>query len=373
MTSSRQKIFLSAILTEGRILLLSLLDWRSCLLSKFALLIGIGYLFGPIDLIPNNVPVIGHFDEVGFLVGGFVGSRLFIPKPNFTIYHNRATTPLYLAEKQHVQFMRRVVRADVSNFFLFQHRAAHAFLVTGKNSGTHWVKFMLSCALAQQYGVPPPRHSSGPEADAIISHPRWPHRYPHIPRIGSSHTIPSVVFRWHCLARFVPFQPVVVLVRDIAAAMVSHYVKWRCEYQVPLAEYVRGDPLGRRYRTDIWWYIHFFNRWGDLAEAHPKKVLIVRYEDVQVDPEAALRRIANHLRVSLDEASIDSALCFTGREAIRATLDPIGAEVIVPANDANLSIVYSPEDVTFIGNTFSRYLRHDFGYGRAMRTDLRIL
>jgi hypothetical protein len=363
----RNRVSLRAIIIEARILALSLLDWRSCPLSKFALLVGIGYLFVPIDLIPNHIPVIGHFDEIGFVVGGFVGSRLLIPKLNSNIYRDswlsRPNTSVYPTAGQHVQFMSRIVRADMSNFFLYQHRTVHAFLVTGKNSGTHWVKFMLSCALARQYGVPPPRHSSGPDADAIIGHPRWPHRYPHMPRIGSSHTIPSVAFCSRYLTRFVPFQPVVVLVRDIAAAMVSHYAKWQWEYQVPLAEYVRGDPSGRRYRADIWWYIHFFNRWGDLAAAQPKKVLIVRYEDVQAVPEAALRRIANHLRVSLDDVSLDSALRFADRDAIRAMLDPTDTDIIVPDNDANLSVVYSPEDMAFIGNTFSRYLRHDFGYG----------
>ena len=225
MTSTSSGLTLRAVTIELRILVLSLLDWRSCPLSKIVLLLGIGYLFVPIDLIPDDTPVIGHFDEIGFVVAGFVGSRLLISKSTSNVYRDLwlhpPATSIYPPPGQHVQFMSRILRADVSNFFLYQHRTVHAFLVTGKNSGTHWVKFMLSCALAEQYGVPPPRHSSGPDADAIISHPRWPQRYPQMPRIGSSHTIPSIAFRWHCLTRVMPFQPVVVLVRDITAAMVS--------------------------------------------------------------------------------------------------------------------------------------------------------
>jgi len=356
---------LRAITAEAHILTLSLLDWRSCLLSKLALLTGLSYLFVPIDLIPDRIPIIGHFDELSFVVGGFVGSRLLIPERNYNTYRDFWQNRLTVSAWQHVQFVIRVARADLSNFFLYQHRHVHAFLVTGKNSGTHWVKFMLSCALARHHGVPPPRHSSGPDADAIISHPRWPHRFPHLPRIGSSHTIPSVAFRWLWLTRRVPFKPVVVLVRDITAAMVSHYVKCQREYQVPLSGYVRGDPSGRRYRADIWWYIHFFNRWGDLAAAHPKRVLVVRYEDIQADPEAYVRRIAAHLRVEFNKNDIDHALHFAGRNAIRAALDPSNTETIVPDDDAKLSVVCSAKDEAFMSDAFSRYLRHDFGYGRA--------
>jgi hypothetical protein len=363
-------MLLHTITTEVRILALSLLDWRSCPLSKLALLVGIGYLFVPLDLIPDRIPIIGHLDEAGFVVAGFVGSRLLIPQPNYNAYRDFWQHRLHVSacptSWQHLRFLIRIARADLSNFFLYQHRQVHAFLVTGKNSGTHWVKFMLSCALARQYGVPPPRHSSGPDADAIISHPRWPHRHPHMPRIGSSHTIPSIAFRWRYLTRPLPFQPVVVLVRDITTAMMSHYVKWEREYQVPLADYVRGDPSGRRYRADIWWYIHFFNRWGDLAAANPEKVLVVRYEDVQADPEACLWRIAEHLRVELDKADIDGALLFASRDSIRAALDPGNTEIVVSDDGATMAVVYSPKDQEFMCNALARYLRHDFGYGRTV-------
>ena len=93
-----------------------------------------------------------------------------------------------------MQFAERVFCADLANFFLLQYRGVDGFLITGKNSGTHWLKFMLSCAIAEEYRVPPPQRSSGKAADEIIGHPRWPRRYRHLPWIGSSHTIPSIAF-----------------------------------------------------------------------------------------------------------------------------------------------------------------------------------
>ena len=163
---------LRSITTELRILATGLVDWRSCLLSKIALLLGISYLFVPLDLIPDRIPIIGHFDEIGFVVGGFVGSRYLIPKPSEERYRHLWDARLRLAVRpghwQRLQFLLRIVQADLSNFFLYQYRRVDAFLITGKNSGTHWLKFMLSCALARQYRVPPPNRSSGREADVLI-------------------------------------------------------------------------------------------------------------------------------------------------------------------------------------------------------------
>lgn len=360
-------MFPRSITTELRILTTGLVDWRSCLLSKIALLLGITYLFLPLDLIPDRIPIVGHFDEIGFVVGGFVGSRYLIPKPNEERYLDLWDARLRLAVRpglwQRLQFLLRIVQADVSNFFLFQYRRVDAFLVTGKNSGTHWLKFMLSCALARQYRVPPPSHSSGSEADAIISHPRWPQRYTHVPRIGSSHTIPSIAFAWAC-ARHFAFRPVVVLVRDIRSAMVSHYVKWQHEYQVPFAQYVRGDPSGVRYRADLWWYVHFFNRWGDLATAHPDLVLVVRYEDLKAAPEACLRRIVAHFHIDMTDDAVTAALRFVDRDAMRAQLDPGNTEVVIPPDDANPGAAFTRDDMAFVRNALAGYLRHDFGYGR---------
>jgi len=159
------------------------------------------------------------------------------------------TTP----HQQALRFRLRLLQADVSNFFLLQYSQVDGFLVTAKNSGTHWFKFMLSCAIAAQHGLAPPEHSNGREGDAIIGHPRWPRRYPQLPRIGSSHNIPSRAFICPVLRRILPYRPTIVLVRDIHQAMLSNFLKWRDKYGVTLSEYVQGDASGRRYVADAWW------------------------------------------------------------------------------------------------------------------------
>ncbi|MDX2290695.1 MULTISPECIES: sulfotransferase, partial [Streptomyces] len=109
-------------------------------------------------------------------------------------------------------------------------------------------------------------------------------------------TIPSALQPW-LARRFARRPPIVVMVREIHAAMLSNYGKWAEQYPAALAEYARGDPSGRRFIADAWWYVHFFNRWGAWAAAEPGRVLLIRYEDLVADPATWLARVATHLRL----------------------------------------------------------------------------
>ena len=358
-------------LRELGVFRVALFDWRSCLLSKIALLLGVSYLFVPIDLIPDRIPIIGHFDEFSFIVLGLVGSRGFVPTSVLEQYLGTDALPVCPGLTQRVQFALRVLRADFSNFFLLEYRNVDGWLVTAKNSGTHWLKFMLSCAMAEEFGVPPPEYASGSAADAIISHPRWPAQYPQMPHIGSSHSIPSIAFTWAWLARLWPHPPVVVLVRDITPAMRSNYLKWRQTYRVSPSGYMRGDPNGQRFVADLWWYIHFFNRWGDVARAQRGNVLIVRYEDLLDAPGDCLRRIAAHYRMRLGDGAIDAALRYVRRDAMRSRLDPRESEIVVSPDDARDVVVFAPSDEAFMRMALQRHLRSDFGYGYPGRDTMR--
>jgi uncharacterized membrane protein YkvA (DUF1232 family) len=359
-------ITVKGILREVRILRFVLLG-PSCLLSKLTLLLGMSYLFVPLDLIPDRIPIIGHLDELSFVLFGFVGSRRLVPD-SLVEYAYHVDSEPSAGEWKSAQFALRILRADLANFFLLHYRRVDGFLITGKNSGTHWLKFMLSCALAEQFGVPRPRWASGRDAGNIISHPKWPH-HADLPWIGSSHTIPSVVFSWAWFCHFLPHPPVVVLVRDIDAAMRSNYMKWRQRYDTTPSRYVRGDPNGRRYIADVWWYIHFFNRWGDAARAQPNNILVVRYEDLKASPDCCIRRIAGHYGIQLSNEAIAAALCYVDRDAIRLLLDPTDKEFVIPPVDASAS-VFAPADEAYIWSAMRRHLRYDFGYGYNSRNRL---
>lgn len=254
------------------------------------------------------------------------------------------------------------LRADVSNFALLHYSGCDGFLVTAKNSGTHWLKYMLSCAIAAQYGVAPPERTNGPESDTIIGHPRRPRRYAQLPRIGSSHNLPSRAFVLPVLRDVLPTRPTVILVRDIRDAMLSNYLKWRQQYGVDLSTYVRGDPFGRRYVADVWWYVHFFNVWGSFARVHADKALVVRYEDLRQDPARWVDLAARRLGVRLSEDALAAGIAHQDREAIRSRLEARAQEV-VPDAQTRSAVAFSAEDDALLQVTLRRHLRHDFGYG----------
>jgi hypothetical protein len=66
---------------EARLMGAGLLDPRRCYLSKLVLLLGLAYPFGPIDLIPNRLPVIGYLDQVAFVVGGVALAYIWLQPP----------------------------------------------------------------------------------------------------------------------------------------------------------------------------------------------------------------------------------------------------------------------------------------------------
>jgi hypothetical protein len=265
------------------------------------------------------------------------------------------------ATRQGLEFAVQVVRADLANFFMLHHRRLHGFMVTGKNSGTHWLKYMLSCALAHDWGVEAPAQTSGPEGDAIIGHPRWAPKYPDRPRIGASHTIPSGAFAWPVFRTLLRVKPTVALVRDIRQAMLSNYLKWN--YNVSMDAYVEGKPGGKKFISDAWWYVHFYNRWGDIAAAQPDRVLIVRYEDIQAQPEFWLRKVGAHYGFTLSDAAIQAGLQFTGRDAIRQRLGSEEDKRIVPDDEKRAAMKFEDRHLAVLSDIFRRHLRHDFGYG----------
>lgn len=64
---------------------------RVCPLSKLAILLGAGYWFGPVDLIPNRLPYIGYLDQIGILAAGLVAARALIPTGRASVI--KATRP----------------------------------------------------------------------------------------------------------------------------------------------------------------------------------------------------------------------------------------------------------------------------------------
>jgi hypothetical protein len=257
----------------------------------------------------------------------------------------------------------RELETNVNSFHILKYRMVDGFFVSAKNSGTHWLRFMLSAALANHFQLPPPRYSSGPESDAFIGHPRHPARHAAAPRIGSSHNLPSKVIPWLGQRRLLALPPTVVLVRDIRDAMLSYYLKWHADTDLSLADYVRGGPGGRRTPANAWWFMRFFDHWGEMVRAFGRQVLVVRYEDVQAAPAVWVRRIGAHFGVAFTDADIAAAMAVSGHAAVENQLDPGYRETIVPDRERRAAVRLSPEDDRFLLSLFRSHLTHDLGYG----------
>lgn len=259
----------------------------------------------------------------------------------------------------------RDLENDLTSFHLVKYGpAVDGFLATAKNSGTHWLRYMASHAIAHHLNLPPPTHSSGPDSDVFIGHPKHARVHPAAPRIGSSHNIPSRLIAPLVKAGLVRLPPTVVLVRGIPQALLSYYVKWRDEYPLgTLAEFLRRPPPGVRKIDDAWWFIRFFNRWGELAAALPSRVLVLRFEDLQADPGEGVRRAWAHWGVSLTDADVAAAVAVSGREAVARSLDPTYGETIVPDADKREAVALSVEDKAHLAGLFGAHLKHDLGYG----------
>ena len=269
--------------------------------------------------------------------------------------------------KAKLALLSHSARVDLSNFHLAHYRHVDGFLITGKNSGTHWLKCMLSHAMACQYGLPAPTRTSGREAEDFIGHPRWPQKHAQLPHIGSSHNIPSALLGAPVARRLLRLPPAVVLVRSIPEAMLSHWVKWGGAKGLSLSDYVRLPAPGRRDLADVWWYLDFFNRWGRAAHDCLGDILILRYEDLKADPGTWLRRTASHLGMRLSPESIEAALAASDREFLRQRLDPAYGEEIVPDSERRAVAQFSAADRAYLDALLAERLHYDFGYGHMSR------
>jgi len=264
------------------------------------------------------------------------------------------------------RFALHCLNRDWTNFAMIRYRDFDGFLVTGQNSGTQWLKYMLSLALAAEYGVEPPQYFNNASSNDIIGHPKHKRKYPQLPRIASAHSIPHAALPliYHAMN----FPPYVVLVRDMRDALISNYAKWRERYQVPFDVYIAGDPSGSKYVCDAWWYVRFLNAWGRMATAYPGRILTLRYEDLRKTPAPGLAAIGRHFGISLSDRAIEAAVQGSSKSAMQAREDPKTGEKVIRVDAGSESDpVFGPHEKAILARILKANLRYDFGYDYGLR------
>ena len=260
-----------------------------------------------------------------------------------------------------LRFRVHGLNRHTTNLALLKYYDFQGFLITGQNSGTHWIKWMLSHALAHRYGVEPPRYFNNDSSNDLIGHPKHERIHPRLPRIASSHSIPPYALDWAWLRAIRRPPPYAVVVRDIRDVLVSNYEKWRTDYGVPFSRYVAGDPRGKAYVCDVWWYVRFLNRWGEIARKHPGETLALRYEDFRKDPLDNLRRLARHFSLDLTDSDLLAGVAVGSKEYMLARADPQITERPIRPDGAE-GARFGPRELELLAGILERNLKHDFGY-----------
>ncbi len=253
-------------------------------------------------------------------------------------------------------------RDNWTNFSLLRHGKFDGFLVTSKNSGTHWVKYMLAVALADTHGLPRPAYFSENAVRPYIGWPKDKAAFPQLPRLAFSHTIPHRLADWDWARQLAGFPPYALCVRHPMAILASHHAKWEYDIQVDWPTYLKGDPAGKAFRCDLFWLARFWNRWGEVAARHPDAILRVQYEETRADPRASLEAISRHWKLELTPASIDAALAEGTKEAMAKKVDPDAEPNVLQNRHVSLPDLFSGEAMDTYRAIVREYFRYDLGY-----------
>lgn len=258
-----------------------------------------------------------------------------------------------------LRFHYHRLRRETSNFSLYKSRHVAAQLVSQHQSGTHWLKYMLANALAHQHELPGPQFN---HANDFIGGPKDQIVYPQLPRLVSSHSIPPLVTPLLLKLKMLQFPKYIVLVRDIRASLVSNYRKWRDRYGVEFSEFLRGDPAGKKYNSDIWWSIRFLNAWGRFQCFSDSTLLVVRYEDLRVNTQAEIERINQFIALSLREEDIAHAISTASKQAMLSKADPERPPGEVNKQEVEIESYFNSHDKHYFEEMCRAFLKYDFGY-----------
>lgn len=258
---------------------------------------------------------------------------------------------------------RRIrTRDNWSNFSVLRHGKFDGFLVTSKNSGTHWLKYMLAVAMADTYGVERPKYFSENAVRPYVSWAKDAPTFPELPRLAFSHTIPHRLADWAWARKMAGFPPYVLAVRHPMSILASHHAKWEYDIQVDWLTYLRGDPSGQTFRCDLFWLARFWNRWGRIAAMYPDAFLRVHYEETLADPRAVLEAINAHWSLELTPESIDAALAEGTKDAMAKKVDPDAEPNVLQNRKTSVAELFTDEAMEIYRDIVGRYFDHDLGY-----------
>jgi len=257
------------------------------------------------------------------------------------------------------KYKYHALRRDFFNFSLLAHRDFDSMLITMHQSGTHWLKYMLTLALVEKLGIDRPEYI---QEDMFFGNPSSYQCKYKISRIASAHSIPHLLLGSKLLNMTLRFPRYIVLVRDMRASLVSNFEKWKHDDEyTDFSTFIRGDEKGKKFNSDIWWCLRFYNAWGRILENIPDSTMFIRYEDLTTDTFNTLKNISAFLELDLSDDLIQFGIDEASKDKMQKKNDPT-ALTVVSDDKRNPVDWFSETDKQFFIKTCKDHLKYDFGY-----------
>ncbi|MCH7887735.1 MAG: sulfotransferase domain-containing protein [Proteobacteria bacterium] len=243
-----------------------------------------------------------------------------------------------------------------------RHRHFDGVIISMPQSGTHWIRYMLSLILARLHDLPPLSRIGD---KSIVGSPK----FRQIPRILQTHRPPHYMFRSRTLSRWLHLPRRLVLVRDIRDSLVSQYEKYNSEYNVDFSAFLRGGVRGKKYSYySIWTRIQFLNGWGAVVTRNAEEVAVLKYEDLKADTPGQLARVCDHFDIKGVTPDLIAAAAAAASKEEMAKRENLrrktvrGKPAAVRLDPRPADEWYSDADRRFVAEVLRRNLKYTFGY-----------
>jgi hypothetical protein len=255
----------------------------------------------------------------------------------------------------------RFLADELFKLSLLRDRGADGHIVSMQQSGTHWLRHMLALVLCRHYGLPEPQNF---DDRSIIGSHKHAVAHARIPRILSTHNIPSPLVHAAPLRSTLRFPRYVILIRDIRATLVSYYEKHHA-HEMTFSEMLRaGRVLSKSVRWDLWRRIRFLNAWDrERARLPADQTLVVRYEDMQQGAAGALSRVWSFLQLPPQPlTTFADAVARSSKSDLAKQEDGRDRPKIVHERKRSPLEWFGTDDRLYFTEVCRRHLRHSFGY-----------
>ncbi len=147
------------------------------------------------------------------------------------------------------KYKYHALRRDCFNFPLLAHRDFDAMLITMHQSGTHWLKYMLTLPLSEKLDLDLPEYI---QSDLFFGNPSSYQNNSEMIRIASSHSITHALVGSNLFNKILHSPKYLILVRDMRPSLVSNFEKWKHHIEYAnFSTFLRRDEKGNRFNSDI--------------------------------------------------------------------------------------------------------------------------